>query len=1280
MVDCDQSIIDGQYTYKCANTTCQCLARSTLCGGPGNVLDLTPIVNSALGDFTLTCPTNSTSTCIASFNFLAQLFPKGLDLPFCTFGECALPTDNPGILSFSVANNNLKPGEIAGVALAGVAIALAAMGLAWAAIYQYKAKKRDTPAERKGATVSFENISYTLPNGKVILKDITGVANAGQVLAIFGPSGAGKSTFLDIVAGKTKAGKVGGTVLLDGHMLSREQIRSQVAYVDQDDLLLPTLTVRETLLFSAKLRLAESMSYADKTAKVDEVLQVLGLAHVADTIVGGGGKRGISGGERRRLSIGVELVTSPAVLFLDEATSGLDSYNALSVVRTLADLAHQHGKTIILTIHQPRSDVYTLFDEILLLREGTSMYCGSGKQASAYFKAIGKPCPDGYNIADHLLDLASAKEVLTVPARQVAGRTVDPELGQGDSETSEVTSASSESSSNPVQQEVKDGARVVAERLPANGNDVKDPAFVTDPTPPVAVGFLTQTMALMERAFKNLIRTPSLLLAHTILSVILGLFLGGVYFKSDSSLGGIQNRLGCLLMLLALLGFSGLSAIGSFVTERALFLRERSNGFYRPMPFFLTKVVFDIIPLRIIPALLMGCISYYMIGLSPAAGNFGKFVIVLVLFASQIGMLCLCIAIAITDVGTATLVAAIVILFKMMFAGFLINQSNMPPFLGWIQYLSLFRYSYEALVVNDLTDTQIVDNISGAAVNPTPKMTISSIAWVPKGAAKETPEKFALTEEEYAKIEASISQRLEQSRADLTDAQQQESNGAVAAASKKKGGRKGKIESKPAAAATPADDPDAAIVKEFDLDNYDDDEDEGMDMDSDEDEEIAALKAQEMQDAPLFGTVKGLTYHGSNSEDPYITLDDKVDEEQEIEEMMVAPTDNLILTAKTEDDVSHIEVYLYEEDEDNLFIHHDIMLPSFPLCLEWISEPLGRKAGVESKGSYVAVGTFDPEIEIWDLDVIDPTYPEVILGGGPSTEALGTGKKKKRSKKPSNDYHVDAVMCLASNRSHPTLLASGSADMTVKLWDLTSPSKALRSFNNAHKNKVQACAWNRTETTVLLTGGYDKRACVFDTRMPEHVLSFALTADVEALKWDPFQPERFYVSTEDGLVKAFDARNASGNTTTSSTSTPVFTLHAHDAPVSALDLSSTIPGLLITGSADKTVKVWSCAPSQPVKCLATRDLQIGKVFAANFSTDSGALVAVAGGKGNVVLWNLAGNASVRGAFPEAFGKGGAKKEVVTLEDDGEEDEKDGEAEMMGGDADMMDEDDWEDDQ
>ncbi|KAJ3111933.1 hypothetical protein HDU96_005138 [Phlyctochytrium bullatum] len=514
---------------------------------------------------------------------------------------------------------------------------------------------------------------------------------------------------------------------------------------------------------------------------------------------------------------------------------------------------------------------------------------------------------------------------------------------------------------------------------------------------------------------------------------------------------------------------------------------------------------------------------------------------------------------------------------------------------------------------------------------------ISSLAWVKKGSAKETPSKFSLTDDEFNRIQENISQRLQESRAGLAHAKGEASDDdedlADGSASKQETGG--------------MDDVDQAIIKEFDLDNYDDEDEE---MEEKEDE----------SDVALFGNIKKLTYYGSNAEDPNIAVSDEVDDKEELEEMMIASSDNLILAAKTEDEVSHIEVYLYEEDEHNLFVHHDIMLPSFPLCIEWLNFHVGRKAGSDGTGNYVAVGTFDPEIEIWDLDVVDAPYPEVILGGGPPAEALGKGKKKKKAKKPAADHHVDAVMCLSWNQTHTSLLASGSADTTVKLWDLNKPEKALRSFN-VHQSKVQSVIWNHAEPTVMLTGGYDKKVCVFDTRTPDAVLRFNLSADVENAKWDPFKPERFIVGTEDGLVKCFDGRNPS--------QPPIFTLNAHDSAVSAMDLSPKTEGLLVTGSTDSTVKVWACKPDG-VRCLTTKNVGVGRVFSANFSPDTDLTLAVGGDNGKVILWNLGNNAAVRDAFGKANST--AAPEFTALQEE-EEDEDEG-VEVAGDDVEMDEED------
>ena len=290
-----------------------------------------------------------------------------------------------------------------------------------------------------------------------------------------------------------------------------------------------------------------------------------------------------------------------------------------------------------------------------------------------------------------------------------------------------------------------------------------------------------------------------------------------------------------------------------------------------------------------------------------------------------------------------------------------------------------------------------------------------------------------------------------------------------------------------------------------------------------------------------FSNIKGLTYYRNNDEDPFITLKEN-DEDQEREELEVLPTDNLLVVAKTEDEISQLEIFVYEETEENLYAHHDLMLPSFPLCLEWLDfppvssparrDPSGENANSDPMsqfGNFIAVGTLEPEIEIWSLDTVDAMYPDMVLGRPDKTAAhvpvpLGTGKKKRKKTKArptSTAHHVDAVLGLSWNRTHRNLLASASADKTVKLWDLNRDPTitgeggegegALRSFD-VHTDKVQAVQWNQAEPTVLLTGSYDRTVRTFDSRAPDAGVGAFLAADVEALRWDPFEPHSFYVS------------------------------------------------------------------------------------------------------------------------------------------------------------------------
>lgn len=248
--------------------------------------------------------------------------------------------------------------------------------------------------------------------------------------------------------------------------------------------------------------------------------------------------------------------------------------------------------------------------------------------------------------------------------------------------------------------------------------------------------------------------------------------------------------------------------------------------------------------------------------------------------------------------------------------------------------------------------------------------------------------------------------------------------------------------------------------------------------------------------------------------------------------MQILPTDNLLVVAKTEDEISQLEIYVYEESEENLYVHHDLMLPNFPLCLEWLNFPPASSSTGPSNdptglgfGNYIAVGTLDPEIEIWSLDVVEAMYPNSVLGRPDRTNAhvpvpLGTGKKKKKKTKhrdAEKGYHVDAVMDLSWNKNQRNLLASASADRTVKVWDLSrdptmngEDGGAIQSYN-VHKDKVQAVQWNEKDPTVLLTGSYDRTVRTFDSRSPDSGVGAFVGCDVESVRWDPWEDQGFYV-------------------------------------------------------------------------------------------------------------------------------------------------------------------------
>lgn len=418
-------------------------------------------------------------------------------------------------------------------------------------------------------------------------------------------------------------------------------------------------------------------------------------------------------------------------------------------------------------------------------------------------------------------------------------------------------------------------------------------------------------------------------------------------------------------------------------------------------------------------------------------------------------------------------------------------------------------------------------------------------------------------------------------------------------------------------------------LAELDMDRYDDEDEEGVE---------------------IFGNGGlGAAYYPSNEDDPYL-VDKEDDDEEEIEDMTIKDSDLIVLTARNEDDVSHLEVWVYETEESvsedpedgNMYVHHDIMLPAFPLCLSWLDcNPKG-----EGQGNYVAIGTMQPEIEIWDLDVVDSVEPVSVLGG--ALAGGETSKKKKKSKKKKSKEvkykegsHTDAVLGLSWNSEFRNVIASASADKSVKIWDIVKGT--CEHTMNVHTDKVQAVAWNVKEPTVLLSGSFDRTVALTDMRARQApAIRWSVSADVESLAWDPHSPHTFLVSLEDGTVGGYDVRSG---TVDPLQGKALFTIHAHEKAVCSLAYNTAAPNLLATASTDKMVKLWDLTGNQP-SCIASTNPKVGAVFAASFCKDAPFLLAVGGSKGNLHVWDTLSCGEVARRFGK-FSRRGEPQEGLT---------------------------------
>lgn len=535
-------------------------------------------------------------------------------------------------------------------------------------------------------TLTFKNLVYTVrcknpektgPRyiDKEILHNISGICRPGELTALMGASGAGKTSLLNLLSCRItpngKSIRVQGSYLANGNTYNGRTFSKFAGYVMQNDILMETMTPREAFKFAADLRI--NGTEEEKVKRVNEIIEILNLKRAADTVIGGDMLKGISGGERKRTSTGVELITDPKILFLDEPTSGLDSFNAFILINTLKKLAHVEGKTVIFTIHQPSSDTFILFDKLFILAKGKFVYQGPTSNAVPYMESIGYPCPEFCNPADHFMEV------------------VHPSGDDGE-RFENMFKKFDENLAVMVTKEV-DSCEKRNLELAQSANS-----------------WWHEIKIVFKRSMTNTIRNPLNLRARIGQTFFFMFLLCSLYWQLDRTPTpeNDYNIAGAIFFnMINMFMFNLMSVILLFPQERAVFLKEYSTNMYRVSSYFIGKSTVELPIVFLAPAAL-SAVTYYAINLNAySAGKFFFYCLSMIsvsLCANSVGLLCGC---AFSDVRIAVDVVPLFIIPVLLFAGFFINSDSIPIWIRWIQWISPMRFGFEAMVWNEYTDSEL---------------------------------------------------------------------------------------------------------------------------------------------------------------------------------------------------------------------------------------------------------------------------------------------------------------------------------------------------------------------------------------------------------------------------------------------------------------------------------------------------------------------------------------------------------------------------------------------
>ncbi|XP_044504922.1 ABC transporter G family member 4-like [Mangifera indica] len=483
-----------------------------------------------------------------------------------------------------------------------------------------------------------------------ILRDVSLTAYPSQILAIVGPSGAGKSTLLDILAARISP--TNGTLLLNSSPINPSSFRKLSVYVPQHDACIPSLTVSETFAFSARL-LVPNPSQIDTI--VSYLLTELRLTHLANTRLA----HGLSGGERRRVSIGLSLLHNPAVLLLDEPTSGLDSSSAYNVMQILKTIAISRHRTVILSIHQPSFKILSTIDEILMLSKGTVVHHGTLSSLQTLLLSNGFTVPPQLNALEYTMEILNQL--------QESHKSITPPS---------LPSSPTHTTSNSV----------------SSDHDVKNIRHRSSR--------IQEICTLYHRSWKIIYRTRQLLLTNTLEALIVGLVLGTIYINIGYDKQGIEKRFGLFAFTLTFLLSSTTETLPIFINERAILLRETSSGVYRLSSYLIANsLVF--LPYLLAVAMIYSFSVYFLVGLCGSWQAFAYFVLVMWIIVLMANSFVLFLSSLAPNYIAGTSLVTILLGAFFLFSGYFISKDSLPKYWLFMHFFSMYKYALDALLINE---------------------------------------------------------------------------------------------------------------------------------------------------------------------------------------------------------------------------------------------------------------------------------------------------------------------------------------------------------------------------------------------------------------------------------------------------------------------------------------------------------------------------------------------------------------------------------------------------